>query len=783
MSAQPYLPTTFTSFTTLRSAAVLALLLLAAAIILSACGGDESALPPSDSSAPAGSATGSASGTTPTAAPGSGDTTAAPATPAAPADPLNVVASNVILADLTAQVGGDRVTVHSLVPAGSDVHSWQSSPQDSVRIAEAEVIVSNGAELSAQVEQLIENNASADAVQVVASEGLEAQELVELPFPEADHDDHGDDDHGDDDHGDEEAAVELEGRLLIGDGEGSGLSVIDLESGAVHQDEFDLGSRAGRIYPTASGRFAVAVSSDANRVHIFDGGIYLEEHGDHHDLVETEISRLDLDLSGDNPVHMYVGGEWATIYYDGSGDVVLLNEHELEEEGSEHTPPKFNAGPHHGAAVPLEDDRFAVTIQHPNFAQNPTDYRLPERVAIRDLDGNVLHSSEATCPDLHGDAGNGHLAVFGCTGGVLAIEAHDGDYADWFIPAPDGSPDDFRLTSVWGYPGLDHFFALGSAAGLYVVEPEEGEMGQLIPASDSLRPIQVAISYDGELLIVVMSDGEIRLYDAHDGELLASNNEALSDNIDPGFWARPHIATAPGHIFITDSMAGEVIALDTHDLETVNHWDVAGKPTKIAFVGILGEGDHPEAGHDDHGHDDHGHDDHGHDHGDGDPHFWLNPRLAVHYVNQITNGLIAADPDHASLYQDNAAAYIAELEALDAYIVDTLAGIPEDHRVIVTFHDAFGYFASRYDMEVMAFVGGHGGDVSPDDIVRVLELVEHEGLPAVFAEPQFSADALEQVARDTDVSVGLIRALTDKTYPDYIGMMRANADALAELLR
>ena len=753
MNVLPRLSIPFTNLTTLRPMAIFAVLALSTALLLSACGGDEPALPPSDSSAPAGTATGGATPGNATTGGGSADNTTA-----APGEPINVVAGNAVLADLAAQVGGDRVSVHVLVPPGSDAHTWQSSPQDSVRIAEAGVIVSNGAEFSEEVEQLIENAASADAVQVIASDGLEPQELLELPFPGDDHDDEG------------EAEVALEGRLLVGDGETGALSVIDLESGAVQQDAFDLGARAGRIYPTASGRFAIAVSSDANNVNVFDGGIYLEEHGDHEDLVETEISRLELDLTGDNPVHMYVGGEWATIYYDGSGDVVFLNEHELEEEGSEHTPPRFNAGPHHGAAIPMEGDLFAVTIQHPDYASSPSDYRLPERVAVRDLDGDVLYSSEGTCPDLHGDAGNGHMAVFGCTGGVLVVEAHDGDYEDWFIAAPAGSPDDFRLTSVYGYAGLDHFYASGSNAGLYLVEPEEGEMEQLIPASDDLRPIQVSISHDGELLVVVMSDGEIRAYDAHDADLLASSSEILSDDVDPGFWARPHVATAPGHIFVTDSAAGAVIALELHgdELEEVNHWEIAGQPTKIAFVGILGEGDHP---------------DHGHAHSEGDPHFWLNPRLAVHYVNQIANGLVAADPDNAGLYLDNAAAYTAELEALDAYIDETLAGIPADHRVIVTFHDAFGYFATRYDMQVMAFVGGHGGEASPDDIVRVLELVEHEGLPAVFAEPQFSADALDQVAREAGVPVGLMRALPDGDYPDYISMMRANADALAQLLR
>ena len=107
----------------------------------------------------------------------------------------------------------------------------------------------------------------------------------------------------------------------------------------------------------------------------------------------------------------------------------------------------------------------------------------------------------------------------------------------------------------------------------------------------------------------------------------------------------PTLPTAPGHIFVTNSGEGEVIALDAHDLEEVGHWEISGAPTKIAFVGILGEGNHEEEGHDDHGH--------GHDHGAGDPHFWQDPRLVVHYVNQITDGLVGADPDNAAIYLNN----------------------------------------------------------------------------------------------------------------------------------
>ena len=203
---------------------------------------------------------------------------------------------------------------------------------------------------------------------------------------------------------------------------------------------------------------------------------------------------------------------------------------------------------------------------------------------------------------------------------------------------------------------------------------------------------------------------------------------------------------------------------------------------------------HDDDGHDDDGHDDDGHDDDGHDDGHdddghgqarlrGDPHFWLDPHFAVHYVNQIANGLVAADPVNAPEYLDNAADYISQLEALDGYISAKIAEIPSSRRVLVTFHDAYGYFGSRYGFEVQAFVGSHGGDVAPDDIVAVLDLVGDRNLPAVFSEPQFSADALAQVARDAGISVGIIRSTPDVDYPTYLEMMRANADALAAHLR
>ena len=703
-------------------------------------------------------------------------TDAATATPSKP--PIKVVTTSNIVADWVEVVGGDRVEVFSLHSPGSDPHSIVPGARDVAQVADADIVLSIGLGLeTAWLEDLV-HNASADESRVVAlGDGVDPLEFMEMGgHGHDDHDDHMDEG---DDHGD------LIGRLLVGDGEEGNLSVIDLETGDVDQDHFDMGSRAGRIYATKSGRYAIAVSTDANTAHLFDGGIYMEPHGDHFDLVEVDVRKLPIDLSGDRPVHLYVGGEWAAIFYDGSGDVVLINEHELEEHGDSYVPVKINAGAHHGAAVPLEGDLFAVTPQHPNYAQDPGEYRLPIGAEIRDLDGNVLHSAEG-CPDLHGDASNGHMAVFGCTGGVLMLEAHDGHYEDAFIPAPAGSPDDFRLTSVWGYHGLDHFFALGSAVGLYIVEPEEGEMEQLIPATEDLRPIQVHIGHGGESLLVVMSNGELRLYDAHDVELLASNSEFLATPVETGFWARPHIATAPDAIFVTDSVGGEVFQLDGHDLEVVEHWHVEGAPTKIAFVGIVGEAE----GHDDHedeGHDAHGHE--GHDHGPLDPHFWFDPNRVKIAVNDIAARLSALDPENINIYIENALEYGRQLDELHTWIQEQVSAVPQERRLLVTSHDTFAYFADVYGFEVIgALIPSLAPDVEPsaEHLAELVEVIREHNAPAVFSETTVSGRLPEALARETGAVLAQLYAdsLGERGSPagTYLGMMRANVEVLVEAL-
>ena len=683
-----------------------------------------------------------------------------------PSGQLNVVTTSNIVADWVRAVGQDRVDVFPLLPANTDPHTFQPGARDVTRVADADLVVSVGLSLEAGWLHDVVENAAKDPESILAVGDVVAPfDFVELT------------------EGHREEEVQLPGRLLIGDGETGSMSVIHLQHGEVSQGRFNLGHRAGRIYPTSNGRFAIAVSSDADTAHLFDGGIFLDSHGDHFDQVEVPVQQLGLvDLSGDRPVHLYVGSEWAAIFYDGSGDVLLINEHELEEQLAAYVPDRFNVGAHQGAAVPLENDLFATTIKHPDFPADP-DARLPIGAEIRDLNGNVLYRAEG-CPNLQGGAGNGHVVAFGCVGGALAVAAPNGEYSHVFIPAPAGEPEDFRLTSVWGYPGMAHFYALGSDVGLYLVDPDEGAMQQLIPATGELRPIQVAISHDGESLLVVMSDGELRMYDTHDGDLVAANSEALTTPVEAGFWARPHLATAPGAVFVTDPVGSAVLQLDDHDLEVVERWEVSGAPVKIAFVGVLGEtGGHEEAGHADHGDD-------GHGHGARDPHFWFDPMRVEQAINSIAAQLSTADPAGQTYYRDNAAAYARELRDLDAWIQQQVATLPEERRLLVTSHDSFQYFAQRYGFEVVGAVMPVTADAEPtaQELTELIEVIEHEGVPAVFAEKSHSDRLARRITEETGATLigGLYTGSLGEPGGEagaYLDFMRYNVKTIVEALR
>ncbi len=208
---------------------------------------------------------------------------------------------------------------------------------------------------------------------------------------------------------------------------------------------------------------------------------------------------------------------------------------------------------------------------------------------------------------------------------------------------------------------------------------------------------------------------------------------------------------------------------------------------------------HDHAEHDDHaGHDDHdGHDHdkhaeagghHHHHHGAYDPHAWQSLGNAVIYVDNITAALAKADPENAGTFYENRAAYVAELEALDADIRAIIAGLPESRRTVVTSHDAFQYFGRDYGLTFLAPQGlSTESEASAKDVARLIERIRDEGITAVFVENITDPRLLEQIANETGATIGgtlYPGALSGPNgpAPTYLDMMRHNATTLAQAL-
>ena len=179
-------------------------------------------------------------------------------------------------------------------------------------------------------------------------------------------------------------------------------------------------------------------------------------------------------------------------------------------------------------------------------------------------------------------------------------------------------------------------------------------------------------------------------------------------------------------------------------------------------------------------------DDHGH--GDADPHAWQSVANAKRYVENIRDALVAADPAAKDVYEANAAAYAAKLDALDAEVKAAIEKIPADRRRIITTHDAFGYFAAAYGVTFIAPQGvSTEAEVSARDVARIITQIRKQKIPAVFLENVTDKRLLERIGAESGARIGgtlYSDALTDEkgAAPTYLDMMRHNVKQLAAAL-
>jgi manganese/zinc/iron transport system substrate-binding protein len=177
-----------------------------------------------------------------------------------------------------------------------------------------------------------------------------------------------------------------------------------------------------------------------------------------------------------------------------------------------------------------------------------------------------------------------------------------------------------------------------------------------------------------------------------------------------------------------------------------------------------------------------------------DPHVWFDVSMWSDAVESVRRTLVEVDPTHAAEYDARAQAYQEKLTALDEYVRAEANSIPEDKRVLITAHDAFGYFATAYGFEVLGLQGvSTATEAGAGDVQSLADFIVENQIPAIFVESSVSprtVRALQEAVRAQGYDVQIGGSLFSDAMGDpgteegtYIGMVRHNIDTIANALK
>ncbi|MDI3257606.1 MAG: metal ABC transporter substrate-binding protein [Kyrpidia sp.] len=172
--------------------------------------------------------------------------------------------------------------------------------------------------------------------------------------------------------------------------------------------------------------------------------------------------------------------------------------------------------------------------------------------------------------------------------------------------------------------------------------------------------------------------------------------------------------------------------------------------------------------------------------GAGNPHMWLAPTYAVHYVEKIRDALSRVDPAGAQEYRTRAQAYIGQLRELDGWIRSQIGQIPADRRTMVVFHDAWPYFCKEYGLDYMYLVSSDQAEPSPQDYANMVQTIRRRHVPAVFGEAGFNPKLVQRLAEDAGVRY--VDGLLDDTVgargaATYLEMMKFDVQTIVNALK
>jgi ABC-type Zn uptake system ZnuABC Zn-binding protein ZnuA len=171
------------------------------------------------------------------------------------------------------------------------------------------------------------------------------------------------------------------------------------------------------------------------------------------------------------------------------------------------------------------------------------------------------------------------------------------------------------------------------------------------------------------------------------------------------------------------------------------------------------------------------------------PHLWTNPPMAKQYAQVVRDVLVRRDPSNAAIYERNFSAFAIKIDALDEATKIATATIPEDQRKLLTYHDAYAYFATNYGFTVVGAIQPSSFDEpTPKDIAELISQVKSQKVKAIFGSEVFPSTVLEQIGVETDVRyVDVLRdddllGEPGDSEHSWLGLMRFNFVTIVEAL-
>lgn len=174
-----------------------------------------------------------------------------------------------------------------------------------------------------------------------------------------------------------------------------------------------------------------------------------------------------------------------------------------------------------------------------------------------------------------------------------------------------------------------------------------------------------------------------------------------------------------------------------------------------------------------------------------DPHAWFDIENAMIYVANIRNAIRRLDPDHTGEYNARAKLYLLQLRILHQWVKQEVNAIPKSQRILVSHHDAFGYFATAYGFQAVSPVGWTTGEITGVSIEQrqaVVKQIRDLGVKSIFVETSVNQELLDGIARETGITIGGTlysdaMGVEGSAGETYIGMIRENVLTLVNSLK